>query len=297
MNRSGCVKKFIIVLIALMLVACSRPLNFPGYLYGFGYDVMTITDLQKGRMIKMIRLPPTVAVRYALKINDHTILLSDGFKHSWQYNRFTGELRSFTQVLVMPTFMRGYDSILFYCGQQLDDLCRMSVSNPSDVQIVDSDGKADGGFSDKGNAPILAVSESKVIYSPNDHKVKFYDLETGGVGYLPFDNCLATFWRSKTDQLLCAEWEGTRYVNRWIHLDGTGIEHTSIRFGSPSYYFSQPDAAIIAATCAIDSTGLLLFKFATDESTKFGCGSVGMPGSTVWFTELPKPIPGISVDR
>ncbi|MGB9428263.1 MAG: hypothetical protein WCC11_00025 [Gammaproteobacteria bacterium] len=320
----------LIVSIVLMLTGCSSPSpHLPGYLYAFTNNEFTVTNLNTGKLIARVTGPKTVNFRYAAKIDDNTILLSgssalpngrsvsvklDGHiiqfvaskPANWLYNRSTGELTSFPvpseySSLGMPAYLPKHKSIVFYCRD--NQLCRMSLDDPDYPAVGDISANLDKEVGDYGYYPIVTISNDEVVYATNNSMAKYYNLSTGQVGYLPFKKkCVPLLWRSKTQQLLCFVYQPKpRYY--FIRLDGMDMQLAVNFDGWPNIYFPDYDTALAGGLklrwyfpdpVPHEWSILRSYNLMTGAVDVFASGSWEYVGGAVWFSNVPKVIPGIA---
>ncbi len=296
----------------LLLVGCSSPPHLSGYLYAFSNNEFTVTDLDTGKIIADLKGPQSITFLYAVKIDDRTILLSSGFRHTWQYNRFTGKLtpfvlpRPYLSGLSMSVYVPKYKSVMFYCALQNGQyvkLCRASFDNPNDVTVVDSGGNLDHGLGGDSYYPIVLVSDDEVVYGANDDTAKYYNLATGKVGYLPFGKCVPQLWRSKTQQLLCFRFQPKAHYY-FTKQNGTGKARAPNFDGMPVIYLPDYDTVLagglqlkwhIPDPIPYEWSILRSYDLTHDGVHAFASGSWVGQGNVAWFLDVPKDIPGITL--
>ena len=314
----------------LLLVGCSSPPHLSGYLYAFSNNNFTVVDLNTGKIIANAVGPKTVSFLYAAKIDDRTILLSgfearpngrsvsvkldhrtvrfvSGGAAIWLYNRFTGELTPYLlspryPFLGIPVYMPKYKSMIFYCGK--NRLCRAPADDTGNVIVADPNDADDDGLGGWGYYPIVAVSDDEVLYITNNDRVKYYNLATDKVGYLPFGKCVPQLWRSKTQQLLCLAFQPKAHYY-FIKLDGTEKARApNFDDGTPAIYLPDYDTVIAGGLqlkwyfpdpIPYEWSILRAYNLTSGSVHAFASGSWMSQGDTAWFPDVPKDIPGITL--
>ena len=307
--------------VLLLLAGCSLPPHLSGYLYAFSEYDFTVTDLKSGQIIARVTVPhkdvPVADLnsrknirkvityaegayfRYASKLDSHTILLS-GRQGDWLYDRFTGALAPYPipsrySWLGMPVYLPNYKSVVAYSTDT--KLLRIASDNPRDVVVIDDMGE--GGY---GYYAIVAISDDEVVYPADGDKVKYYNLGTGKVGYLPIKNCVPQLWRSKTQQLLCfAFYQKAHFY--FIKLDGTQKKSAPNFDGMPAIYLPDYDTVLAGGSELLwhfpdpipsEWSILRAYNLTSGSVHAFASGSWVYQGGTVWFPDVPKDIPGIT---
>jgi hypothetical protein len=197
-----------------------------------------------------------------------------------------------------------YKSLIFYCGNP-GVLCRLSLSSPNDVSIVDANGNhglRGAGIFD-GYFPIVKVSDEEVVYVTDNNIAKYYDISTGQVGYLPLGECAPQLWRSKTKQLLCFAFQPKSHYFL-INLDGTDKAPAPHFDGMPAIYLPDYDTILagggqlkwdIPDPVPYEWSILRSYSLTNSSVHDFGSGSWVYQGGTVWFQSVPNKIPGMSI--
>ncbi len=313
----------------LLLAGCSSPPQLSGYLYAFSNNNLTVVDLNTGKIISKTVGPNTLSFSYAVKIDDRTILLSgssarpngrsvsvkldhhtvqfvSGGAAIWFYNRVTGELTPYHvpprySFLGMPVYMKKYKSVVFYCGK--NRLCRAPVDDINNGVVVDPNGAQDAGLGGLWYYPIVPVSDDEVLYAANNDRAKYYNLATDKVGYLPLAKCVPQLWRSKTQQLLCLAFKPKAHYY-FIKLDGTGKAHAPNFGGTPAIYLPRFDTVLVGDLqlkwhfpypIPTEWSILRAYNLKSGSVDSFASGSWVYQGGAVWFSDVPKDIPGITL--
>lgn len=149
------------------------------------------------------------------KVNDNVFLfdecpVTEGCTIK-KYNIKTGHERSLCSGQ-LPTYVPDHDKLFFYgafdgdrlwllssCLEKTDVIEKIAVS--PDSRILNN------GISQSVTTPAVSISSNELIFSGRNNQLWIYRISVSQCIPTDITNCSPIVWRSKTNQLLCKEWD------------------------------------------------------------------------------------------